>query len=107
MRYRISLLKSFTVLFAQIIAGDVFQGCYSWYGYTDIHVYCVPIAILLCTGTQGGENLWMYQYGIQVFDLSVDQLCSLLQNVDPTKGEDMSMLYAAIVQGSSQKHTIR
>ena len=32
---------------------------------------------------------YTYKYGIQVFDLSVDQLCSLLQNVDPTKGKSV------------------
>ena len=29
----------------------------------------------------------MHQYGIQVFDLSVEQICSLLENAGPDKGK--------------------
>jgi hypothetical protein len=36
----------------------------------------------------------MSHYGIQVFELSVDQICSLLQNVDSTTGVDIAQLGA-------------
>lgn len=42
------------------------------------------------TGNQGVEGTaywYTHQYGIQVFELSTDQICSLLQNQEPAKGE--------------------
>ena len=34
----------------------------------------------------GNEWFMSHHYGIQVFDLSVDQICSLLQNPESDKG---------------------
>lgn len=42
------------------------------------------------SGNQENEAQWMSHYGIQVFDLSADQICSLLHNPDPSKGKAMT-----------------
>jgi len=50
--------------------------------FTSIH-YGPFIHNFISTAT---NISYMHQYGIQVFDLSVEQICSLLENAGPDKG---------------------
>ena len=40
----------------------------------------------MLVGNDSAEEFWGFGYGIKVFDLSVDQICSLLEKPDLDKG---------------------
>ena len=65
----------------------------------EIAKNCV-IKILFSSGNQnpdGNEWFMSHHYGIQVFDLSVDQICSLLQNTESDKGIEQTYFFLKLL----------